>query len=95
MDPDALAAAGADLLARPDAARPGAVVDQRAAKLYMYLLPFVTVKQVRRDFLGQTEPFQGDDEIASDWAVAHPVASPTDSSPRGSQRDAGDQPEPT
>lgn len=43
-------------------------------KLYMYLLPFVKVSEVRQVFLGLSEPFPGDNEVASDWAAKHPVS---------------------
>lgn len=57
--------------------------------LFMYLLPFVTVKEVRAH-MGFPGPLPGASgtEIASDWAAAHPVASPTDSTPRGQSRSA-------
>jgi hypothetical protein len=38
-------------------------------KLYMYLLPFVTVREVRQNWLGLTESFPGDSEVASKWAA--------------------------
>lgn len=38
-------------------------------KLFMYLLPFVTVREVREKWLGLTESFAGDDEVASSWAA--------------------------
>lgn len=37
-----------------------------------HLLPFVTVKELRASFLHQAESFPGDDQVASDWAKAHP-----------------------
>jgi hypothetical protein len=43
----------------------------------MYLLPFVTVAEVRQKFLGLTESFPGDKSVASDWATAHPVPGST------------------
>ena len=42
-------------------------------KLFMYLLPFVRVKEVRSRWLGLTDAFPGDDQVASDWATAHPM----------------------
>jgi hypothetical protein len=38
-------------------------------KLFMYLLPFVRVREVRQVWLGLTESFPGDDEVASAWAA--------------------------
>lgn len=38
-------------------------------KLFMYLLPFVTVREVRQKWLGLTESFPGDNEVASKWAL--------------------------
>jgi hypothetical protein len=40
-------------------------------KLFQYHLPFVTVGEVRRRWLGLDESFAGDDEVASDWAAKH------------------------
>ena len=40
-------------------------------KLFMYHLPFVRVREVRQVWLGLTESFPGDDEIASEWAAKH------------------------
>lgn len=45
--------------------------EANAPKLYMYLLPFVKVSEVRQVFLGLSEPFPGDNEVASDWAAKH------------------------
>jgi len=38
-------------------------------KLFMYLLPFVTVREVREVWLGLKESFPGDSEVASAWAA--------------------------
>lgn len=38
-------------------------------KLFMYLLPFVTVREVRENWLGLSDSFPGDSEIASAWAA--------------------------
>lgn len=38
-------------------------------KLFMYLLPFVTVREVREKWLGLTDSFAGDREVASAWAA--------------------------
>lgn len=40
-------------------------------KLFQYHLPFVTVKEVRSNWLGLTEQFAGDGEIAAEWAAKH------------------------
>lgn len=56
--------------AEPKGAEKGA---SQQPKLFMYLLPYVRVREVRQTFLGLTEAFPGDDEIASDWATAHPM----------------------
>ena len=45
----------------------GAVAEQ--PKLFMYLLPFVTVREVRMVWLGLEASFAGDDEVASSWAA--------------------------
>lgn len=38
-------------------------------KLFMYLLPFVTVREVRERWLGLMDSFPGGEEIASAWAA--------------------------
>lgn len=86
LDPAKLVAAAERLEAGGATPGGGAPVPGGKAnepKLYMYLLPFVTVAEVRRNFLGLTEPFPGDSKVASDWAREHPSASPTDASPGG------------
>ena len=40
-------------------------------KLFKYLLPFVTVKEVRSRWLGLTDGFPGDATVAAEWAVKH------------------------
>ena len=40
-------------------------------KLFMYLLPFVTVREVRENWLGLSESFPGDGEVAAAWALKH------------------------
>ena len=40
-------------------------------KLYMYLLPFVTVREVREKWLGLSDSFAGDSEVAAEWAMKH------------------------
>lgn len=71
---------GEDAGGEDDAPAPAAQGD-KGPKLFMYLLPFVKVGEVRAKFLGLDEPFPGDDQVASDWAREHPMASPTDSQP--------------
>lgn len=43
--------------------------DDEPPKLFMYHLPFVRVREVRQRWLGLTESFPGDDEIAAKWAA--------------------------
>lgn len=38
-------------------------------KLFMYLLPFVTVREVRQVWLGLKDSFPGDSEVAAAWAA--------------------------
>jgi hypothetical protein len=45
-------------------------------KLFMYLLPFVTVREVRENWLGLTDSFPGDGQVASTWAAKQ--GAPTD-----------------
>ncbi|HYF01054.1 MAG TPA: hypothetical protein VEJ18_19175, partial [Planctomycetota bacterium] len=54
VDADALIAAA------ESPSEPGQAPEGEKPKLYMYLLPFVTVKEVRSFWLGQTAPFPGD-----------------------------------
>ena len=83
VDPDALvdAAQAPDDAARGDQSAPSA----NQPKLYMYLLPFVTVAEVRERFLGLTDSFPGDASVASDWAREHPVAAGGDQVPPDEQ----------
>lgn len=46
-------------------------------KLFMYLLPFVTVREVRQNWLGLTDSFAGDSEVASKWAAKQGGESPS------------------
>lgn len=78
VDPGELRAAAESLDNGAPGSRSGipnspAAHPQQQGKLFMYLLPFVSVREVRQAFLGLTEPFDGDNEIASDWATAHPL----------------------
>jgi len=47
----------------------GASSSTEQPKLFMYLLPFVTVREVRQKWLGLTDSFAGDGEVASKWAA--------------------------
>ena len=40
-------------------------------KLFQYHLPFVTVKEVRQNWLGLTDSFPGDNEVAAEWAAKY------------------------
>lgn len=40
-------------------------------KLFQYHLPFVTVKEVRQNWLGLTDPFPGDNEVAAEWSAKY------------------------
>lgn len=89
MSGGATDAGGSDVSGDGKTAKHGAKGDEKTndgapdkPKLFMYLLPYVKVREVRRVFLGLNEAFPGDDEIASDWASKHPMASPTDSTPQ-------------
>lgn len=55
-----------------EAADPAAEKLIQNAKLYEYHLPFVFVREIRKTFLGLTDPFPGDNEVASDWVRSHP-----------------------
>ncbi len=81
LDPAKLIAAAEDHLAQAVESQPkdsggakaakesGATPDQ--PKLFQYHLPFVTVKEVRQHWLGLTDSFPGDSEVASEWAAKH------------------------
>ena len=73
VDPVKLIAEAEGLLAPKSAASPDSSTAPDATaekpKLFMYLLPFVTVKEVRENWLGLTESFAGDGEVASSWAA--------------------------
>lgn len=72
VDPKELAAAAQDIVdgkdPAPDAPAGGG---KEQPKLFMYLLPFVTVKEVRQRWLGLTDDFPGDRAVASEWAMEH------------------------
>lgn len=75
IDPEELiAAAESEDDERPtsageEAASGAAPANVEPPKLFQYHLPFVRVREVRRVWLGLTEAFPGDDEIASEWAA--------------------------
>ncbi len=58
--------------------KPGDGQARSEAKLYMYLLPFVTVREVRQVFLQLPDSFPGDTSVASDWATKHPMGGAAD-----------------
>lgn len=60
---EALSAPSTDAKTKPDAP------SGEQPKLFMYLLPFVTVKEVREVWLGLSDSFPGDNEVASAWAA--------------------------
>jgi hypothetical protein len=80
VDPAALVSAAEKLADGQDAGgMPGTTPQSdQGPKLFMYLLPFVLVKEVRSKWLGLADAFPGDLSIASDWATAHPNAAPPD-----------------
>jgi hypothetical protein len=49
----------------------GADASAEKPKLFMYLLPFVTVREVRGNWLGLNDSFPGDSSVASEWAAKH------------------------
>jgi len=71
VDPAKLIAEAESLIsaspARADKGKDAPSAEQ--PKLFMYLLPFVTVREVREVWLGLSDPFPGDREIASAWAA--------------------------
>lgn len=77
IDPAELVAEAEAVLSKRDSKQPGGKGDAPAPdagelpKLFMYHLPFVRVREVRQIWLGLTESFPGDDEIASEWAAKH------------------------
>src|SRR3990167_4409972 len=69
VDADALVAA-AETLPSPSADGDGGGGETaETPKLFMYLLPFVRVREVRKIWLGLDEPFPGDNEVAAAWAA--------------------------
>jgi hypothetical protein len=75
VDADELIAAARDIGGK---AAGGGQSQSQGPKLYMYLLPYLRVSEVRQVFLGLTDQFPGDGEIASDWAAQHPIANADD-----------------
>lgn len=79
VDPQELVSAAERIVAadagggqKPAPATPGAEIGKSAPpKLFMYHLPFVTVKEVRQRWLGLTDSFAGDAAVASEWAADH------------------------
>lgn len=69
-------APSADRSTGKEAPTKGGNVDQ--PKLFMYLLPFVTVAEVRRVWLQIDAPFPGDGEVAAAWAakISGPAPAP-------------------
>lgn len=50
-------------------------------KLFMYLLPFVRVREVRKIWLKLEESFPGDDAVAAEWAAKFGGGSGSDEPP--------------
>lgn len=75
VDPNKLIAEAEGVVAERDGKQPKGEPTAPGAgeppKLFMYHLPFVRVREVRQVWLGLTESFPGDEEIASDWAAKH------------------------
>lgn len=74
VDPAKLAAAAERIVSGQPArvgAKAGQQADHEQPKLDMYLLPFVTVQEVREHWLGLTDAFPGDRQVASKWAAAN------------------------
>lgn len=71
VDPQKLIAeAEAMMSAEPTRAeKTGDAPTKEQPKLFMYLLPFVTVREVREVWLGLTDSFPGDNQVASAWAA--------------------------
>ena len=73
------------LIAEAESIQSSAPPDAKSApsadqpKLFMYLLSFVTVREVREHWLGLSESFPGDNEVASVWAAKQ--GAPTVSDP--------------
>lgn len=81
IDPaELIAAAEADLAEREGEAKPDAASTKPGSaeqpKLFQYHLAFVKVREVRANWLGLTDPFPGDDEVAAAWAARFAAAAP-------------------
>lgn len=78
VDPaELIAAAEAELAATEGEAKPDAAAKPGSAeqpKLFQYHLAFVKVREVRANWLGLTDPFPGDDEVAAAWAARFAAA---------------------
>lgn len=61
--------AEAESMLQGDGKQTNASAGAEQPKLFMYLLPFVTVREVRAVWLGLSDSFPGDSEIASAWAA--------------------------
>lgn len=68
---------------KPDAKPEGskAAPSAEQPKLFMYLLPFVTVREVRQVWLGLDDSFPGDGEVASAWAAKQGGSTPPEGEP--------------
>lgn len=77
IDPDALIAAA-------ESPQPSALASSAKDKpnLFMYLLPFVTVNEVRTIWL-ELDPMAGGEQYAAEWAAKQsaPPATPQDGNP--------------
>jgi hypothetical protein len=51
------------------AQKSGVPASAEKPKLFMYLLPFVTVREVRQIWLELDDSFAGDNEVAAAWAA--------------------------
>lgn len=70
VDPDDLIKEAESLSSGPPRAESSEdAATKEQPKLFMYLLPFVRVREVRKIWLGLDESFPGDNEIASAWAA--------------------------
>ena len=69
VDPAKLIAEAEAMSGGSDASGSKASSGAEQPKLFMYLLPFVTVREVREVWLGLSESFPGDGEVASAWAA--------------------------
>ena len=80
IDPAKLIAVAEKTVGSPDQ-KPGDATTGEKPKLFMYLLPFVTVREVRQNWLGLSDSFAGDSEVASKWAAEMGGGSPSPVNP--------------